>query len=80
MQNNHLGFSWKQFWITFIYENLPPVLISPIAALLIERSWHLDHWFSTCSSGICQHWNNLRCERLVEFRVNQYWGTSKAAN
>ena len=40
MQNNHLGFSWKQFWITFIYENLPPVLISPIAALLIERSWH----------------------------------------
>ena len=38
MQNNHLGFSWKQFWITFIYENLPPVLISPIAALLIERS------------------------------------------
>ena len=40
MQNNNLGFSWKQFWITFIYENLPPVLISPIAALLIERSWH----------------------------------------
>ena len=39
-------FSWSQFWITFIYENLPPVFISPIAALLIERSfsraWHVS--------------------------------------
>ena len=33
-----LTFSWKQFWETFIYENLPPVLFSPIAALLIEKS------------------------------------------
>ena len=38
MKNQQLTFSWKQFWITFIYENLPPVLLSPIAALLIERS------------------------------------------
>ena len=26
-------FSWSQFWIAFIYENLPPVFVSPIAAL-----------------------------------------------
>ena len=38
MKNQKLNFSWKQFWITFVYENLPPVLISPLAALLIERS------------------------------------------
>ena len=31
-------FSWKQFWQTFIYENLPPVIFSTIAAILIERS------------------------------------------
>ncbi|HIN49072.1 MAG TPA: hypothetical protein EYM80_12835, partial [Deltaproteobacteria bacterium] len=38
-------FSWKQFWTTMLYENLPPVLISPIAVLLVERSlsraWHV---------------------------------------
>ena len=38
-------FSWKQFWTTLLYENLPPVLISPIAVLLVERSfsraWHV---------------------------------------
>ena len=38
-------FSWKQFWATLVYENLPPVLLSPIAVLLIERSfsraWHV---------------------------------------
>ena len=50
MQNNHLGFSWKQFWITFIYENLPPVLISAIAALLIERSWHRTQTYTTIKS------------------------------
>ena len=38
MTDNQLGFSWKQFWITFIYENLPPVFVSPIAAICIERS------------------------------------------
>ena len=32
-------FSWSQFWITFIYENLPPVFVSPIAAIIIERSF-----------------------------------------
>jgi len=38
LTDNQLSFSWKQFWITFVYENLPPVFLSPIAALLIERS------------------------------------------
>ena len=32
-------FSWKQFGATLVYENLPPVLLSPIAVLLIERSF-----------------------------------------
>ena len=44
MISKKLSFSWKQFWITFVYENLPPVLVSPIAALLIERSW-LRAWY-----------------------------------
>jgi hypothetical protein len=38
-------FSWKQFWTTMLYENLPPVLIAPLVVLLIERSfsrtWHV---------------------------------------
>jgi hypothetical protein len=38
-------FSWRQFLITLIYENLPPVIFAPLAALLIERStskaWHV---------------------------------------
>lgn len=40
-----IEFSWRQFWITFLYENLPPVFLSPLAALVIERSfsraWHV---------------------------------------
>ena len=46
-------FSWSQFWITFIYENLPPVFISPIAALLIERSfsraWNVTQHRQLCA-------------------------------
>ncbi|MAV61706.1 MAG: hypothetical protein CMQ83_05060, partial [Gammaproteobacteria bacterium] len=38
-------FSWSAFWKTFIYENLPPVLFSPIAAIFLEgslsRAWHV---------------------------------------
>ena len=34
----NVEFSWKQFWESLIYENLPPVIFSPLAALLIERS------------------------------------------
>ena len=41
-------------------------------------TWHLDHWLFTCSSGICRHWNNLRCARLVEFELN-HEGSSIAA-
>lgn len=40
-----IEFSWKQFWVTLLYENLPPVLIAPLAVLLVERSfsraWHV---------------------------------------
>ena len=32
-------FSWKGFWISFVYEGLPPAILSPIAALLIKRSF-----------------------------------------
>ena len=31
-------FSWKDFWKTFIYENLPPVFLSPLAAIIMESS------------------------------------------
>ena len=34
----NVEFSWRQFWQSLIYENLPPVIFSPLAALLIERS------------------------------------------
>ena len=34
----NVEFSWKQFWVSMVYENLPPVFFSPLAALLIERS------------------------------------------
>ena len=38
-------FSWPAFWKTFIYENLPPVIFSPIAAIFLEgsfsRAWHV---------------------------------------
>ncbi len=38
-------FSWRAFWQTFVYENLPPVIFSPIAALFFEKSinraWHV---------------------------------------
>ena len=33
------SFSWKQFWISFVYENMPPVFGSPIAAIFFERSF-----------------------------------------
>ena len=45
-------FSWLQFWITFIYENLPPVFISPIAAIFIERSF-VRAWNVTQHRGLC---------------------------
>ena len=43
--HNPFEFSWKAFWKTFVYENLPPVFLSPLAALILERSpsraWHV---------------------------------------
>ena len=41
-----LKFSWKEFWISLLYENLPPVFLSPLAAMIIEKSvargWHVS--------------------------------------
>ena len=33
-----VAFSWRQFWISLVYETLPWVFISPIFALIIEKS------------------------------------------
>ena len=45
-------FSWSAFWKTFIYENLPPVIFSPIAAIFLEgsfsRAWHVSQ-----NRGLC---------------------------
>lgn len=46
--NNQSLFSWRQFWISMIYENLPPVLVSPLAALVIERSF--SRAFNVCQN------------------------------
>ncbi|MBN93998.1 MAG: hypothetical protein CL928_07980 [Deltaproteobacteria bacterium] len=32
------AFSWLQFWKTLLYETLPPVIFSPLAALVLEPS------------------------------------------
>ena len=41
-----IEFSWQAFWKTFIYENLPPVFLSPLAAIILEgspaRAWHVS--------------------------------------
>ena len=41
-----VSFSWKAFWKSFIYENLPPVIFSPLAAIFLEgslsRAWHVS--------------------------------------
>ena len=52
-EHNPVGtsmFSWRQFWVSFIYENLPPILFSPLAAILIERRFSRA-W------NVCQHRN-----------------------
>jgi hypothetical protein len=36
--HNSVEFNWNQFWVSFTYEVLPWVFISPLAVLLIERS------------------------------------------
>ena len=41
-----VSFSWKAFWKSFVYENLPPVIFSPLAAIFLEgslsRAWHVS--------------------------------------
>ena len=53
-------FTWSQFWIAFIYENLPPVFVSPIAALLIERSF-------TRAWNVTQHRVSMRSFNQTQF-------------
>ena len=50
-------FNWSQFWVTFLYENLPPVILSPIAAILIERNKK-------------QAWNVIQNRMLLIFSLN----------
>ena len=45
-------FSWRQFWQSFLYENVPPGIFSPILALLIERSVNRA-WFVCQNRGLC---------------------------
>ena len=45
-------FSWRQFWQSFLYENIPPGIFSPILALLIERSI-TRAWFVCQNRGLC---------------------------
>ncbi len=49
---SNVVFSWRQFWVSFVYENLPPVFISPIAAFILEGSF-IRAW------NVCQHRNLL---------------------
>ena len=52
-------FSWKAFWKTFIYENLPPVFLSPIAAIILEKSlsraWHVIQNRGLCAVSTKHH-------------------------
>lgn len=52
-------FSWKAFWKTFIYENLPPVFLSPIAAIFFEknlnRAWHVIQNRGLCALSTKHH-------------------------
>ena len=58
-------FSWKQFWVTLLYETLPPGLLAPVAVLLIERSferaWHvMNH---RCLL-VCSRKHNSRAQHI----------------
>ena len=50
--SNPVAFSWRQFWQSFLYENLPPGIFSPILALLMERSI-TRAWFVCQNRGLC---------------------------
>ena len=45
-------FSWRQFWQSLLYENIPPGIFSPILALIIERSI-TRAWFVCQNRGLC---------------------------
>ena len=49
---NPVEFSWRQFWQSFLYENVPPGIFSPILALLVERS--ITRAWCVCQNrGLC---------------------------
>ena len=50
--SNPVEFSWRQFWQSFLYENIPPGIFSPILALLMERSI-TRAWFVCQNRGLC---------------------------
>ena len=57
--HNPVKFSWNAFWKTFIYENLPPVFVSPLAALVLEsspnRAWHVIQNRGLCATSTKHH-------------------------
>jgi hypothetical protein len=57
--HNPVTFSWNAFWKTFIYENLPPVFVSPLAALALEsspnRAWHVIQNRGLCATSTKHH-------------------------
>ena len=50
--SSSVEFSWRQFWQSFLYENIPPGIFSPILALIIERSI-TRAWFVCQNRGLC---------------------------
>ena len=54
-----ISFSWSAFWKSLIYENLPPVFFSPLAALILEKSpsraWHVIQNRGLCSVSTTHH-------------------------
>ena len=57
--HNPVKFSWNAFWKTFVYENLPPVFVSPLAALVLEsspnRAWHVIQNRGLCAISTKHH-------------------------
>tara|TARA_B100001996_G_scaffold44153_1_gene31892 strand:+ start:375 stop:2096 length:1722 start_codon:yes stop_codon:yes gene_type:complete len=54
-----ISFSWSAFWKSLIYENLPPVFFSPLAALILEKSpsraWHVIQNRGLCAVSTKHH-------------------------
>ena len=70
-------FSWKEFWKTMIYENLPPVIFSPIATLFLEKSrsraWHVsqNRMLIAVSTMPCYCCQSIGLKAKMYIRVTQ---------